>query len=889
MMSKRFYNTLIMVIAIIVIVPVAAVATSVSDFRVHAEDVTGTAQQNLVSASGLTDGNYVVTWLDRRDKSYSYSYNEWDAYYQVYSADGNRIGDNRKVMADRINSPIEVAMWPDGSFIVAYERSDIAEVRSFDVLGNPVGGPVSVSEGHGTKIQICSNNQGHAMIGFSVFELGFGDRYYGQYYDQNDGLVGGNFAISGDIPLGYYVDMAITDADWVCVAYSTNYRESDQAIGGSINLAQMVFPSPPSSGTIPVDEGYTTEELKYNTMRVNVASHPSGYQAAIWIGYYYERTGPDGWSYLTDTTFVTLYDPAGNPVSERLPIMNRDDMQGYEHVLVPVAGGFKVAIADYYDNRMALTGFSLGGVVEALEIRNLTENYLEDASNLCLAGQAGGNITLAWLSESSSPSKDAVAQEFALGSSLVFPAEFVNTDIGSEQSRPVITTNNSGKSLVVWNDKRNTTLGELYGRVLDVDGYPQGSDFLIHACDKEIYGLKLASHDTSYAVAVWCTQTYGGLYDLNYQVFNMPNYVLDGPVVTEHVGSYAPIVADVEVTSFSAFIAFRRENSSGVASTFYMFLDLQTRAWWEPYPGVKINESEGQPLLADDDLSYAPSLDRHSNGTIAISWMEPGQGPGGEPSVMVQQFYSDVYGYGMVGNNIDLLGDMSDYSDFAPDNRVVPEVAISSDNRYGVIWQKEGTQNILFRTISGINVSDPEVVLSKSSSGSIQMVGGPSSNFLACLADNRYGNMDIHAQRINASSGPVGSPMLVNSDPSRNTQEHPSVAATYDQVMFVWEDYREELGLSDIYARIEEWDILGPCCGKYTAGLTGNADCSGDGMRDLADITRLIDRVYISKAVLCCEQNGNVDGDSELIIDLADITRLIDHIYISKTETAVCN
>ena len=81
----------------------------------------------------------------------------------------------------------------------------------------------------------------------------------------------------------------------------------------------------------------------------------------------------------------------------------------------------------------------------------------------------------------------------------------------------------------------------------------------------------------------------------------------------------------------------------------------------------------------------------------------------------------------------------------------------------------------------------------------------------------------------------------------------------------------------------------GGCCGMYTGGQTGNIDCSDDGKRNLADITRLIDRVYITKAVLCCEENGNVDGDVDDKINLADITRLIDHVYISKVETAVCN
>ena len=78
------------------------------------------------------------------------------------------------------------------------------------------------------------------------------------------------------------------------------------------------------------------------------------------------------------------------------------------------------------------------------------------------------------------------------------------------------------------------------------------------------------------------------------------------------------------------------------------------------------------------------------------------------------------------------------------------------------------------------------------------------------------------------------------------------------------------------------------CCGRYTSGFAGNTDCDTGGLRNLADITRLINRIYISKKELCCESAGNVDGDVTDQVNLSDITRLIDHVYVSKEETAAC-
>jgi len=80
-------------------------------------------------------------------------------------------------------------------------------------------------------------------------------------------------------------------------------------------------------------------------------------------------------------------------------------------------------------------------------------------------------------------------------------------------------------------------------------------------------------------------------------------------------------------------------------------------------------------------------------------------------------------------------------------------------------------------------------------------------------------------------------------------------------------------------------DVCDFYCGQFTDGYTGNADCSDDGKRNLADITRLIDRVYVTKEILCCEENGDTDGDVDAKINLGDITRLIDHVYVSNEET----
>lgn len=78
------------------------------------------------------------------------------------------------------------------------------------------------------------------------------------------------------------------------------------------------------------------------------------------------------------------------------------------------------------------------------------------------------------------------------------------------------------------------------------------------------------------------------------------------------------------------------------------------------------------------------------------------------------------------------------------------------------------------------------------------------------------------------------------------------------------------------------------CCGYFTSGFTGNTNCDSEGKRNLADLTTLIDFVYLSKLPLCCPNSGNIDGSVDGKINLADIVRLIDHSYLGKLETAPC-
>ncbi|RME24755.1 MAG: hypothetical protein D6800_08370 [Candidatus Zixiibacteriota bacterium] len=77
---------------------------------------------------------------------------------------------------------------------------------------------------------------------------------------------------------------------------------------------------------------------------------------------------------------------------------------------------------------------------------------------------------------------------------------------------------------------------------------------------------------------------------------------------------------------------------------------------------------------------------------------------------------------------------------------------------------------------------------------------------------------------------------------------------------------------------------ISSCC----IGATGNVNGDPDDVADVADLTSLIDHLFIGFTPLACLEEGNIDGDPNGAVDVADLTALIDHLFITFAPTASC-
>jgi len=74
----------------------------------------------------------------------------------------------------------------------------------------------------------------------------------------------------------------------------------------------------------------------------------------------------------------------------------------------------------------------------------------------------------------------------------------------------------------------------------------------------------------------------------------------------------------------------------------------------------------------------------------------------------------------------------------------------------------------------------------------------------------------------------------------------------------------------------------GSCC----IGTAGNVDCDPLNNVDIADLSALIDNLFISLGPLCCPATANVDGLPG--VDISDLSALIDFLFISFKTPAPC-
>lgn len=99
--------------------------------------------------------------------------------------------------------------------------------------------------------------------------------------------------------------------------------------------------------------------------------------------------------------------------------------------------------------------------------------------------------------------------------------------------------------------------------------------------------------------------------------------------------------------------------------------------------------------------------------------------------------------------------------------------------------------------------------------------------------------------------------------------------------------YMAELGSGRITKIVPNGVPAVPCT-SCCIDTTGNVDYSADQLVDIADLTVLIEYLFVTFEPLPCPAEANTDGDVSHQVDIADLTALIDHLFISTLPLPPC-
>jgi hypothetical protein len=77
----------------------------------------------------------------------------------------------------------------------------------------------------------------------------------------------------------------------------------------------------------------------------------------------------------------------------------------------------------------------------------------------------------------------------------------------------------------------------------------------------------------------------------------------------------------------------------------------------------------------------------------------------------------------------------------------------------------------------------------------------------------------------------------------------------------------------------------GPCCMN---GTTGNITYDALDEVDIADLTRMVNYLFVTFEPIACLSEGNTTGDENCEVDIADLTRMVNFLFVTFEPLAAC-
>jgi len=730
-----------------------ATAQNITDFLVNEQGSIDGSQQTTPYIDGDGNGNYVLTWKDKRNGS------DFDIFAQIYQDDGTPLGDNFKVNDD-VGSALQycpaVAVDPNLNFVIAWidrrngDPNTDWEVyaQRFSSDGTALGDNFIVNDEQETDEKdhpsVSIDSSGNFVVVWADKRSSPWD-IYGQRF-LNDGTAqGNNFRINDDI--GNYWQL------WPTSSCDKNGNLIVSWVDQRNNTDRQIYAQRYSADGTALGNNFkvNTDITGTNHIRPDIAIDGNSNFIIAWED---NRNG-----YFD--VFAQRYLSDGSTLGDNFKI--NDDTpntrQCNPSISSDLDGNFTVCWEDNRNdyNDVYARQFSNNGTPVAGDfLVNTDAIYNAKQENSVIAADEDGNFMICWEDHRFGFNGEIFAQSYLNDGTAVGENFMVNDDEGSEnQKYPSIALDGSENFIIVWADNRLEEDNGIYAQRYSSDGAPLGNNFKVNDNTGDNYTSmpSVAANSDGSFVITWSDFRSGSCYEIYAQLFS---------------GDCIPLGSNFQVSYLSACMNFGavvvcKQNGDFIIS------------WGDADEGGK-----------DNVLFQNEEHDFYSKELL------------GEPDIWAQQYLSDGT---PIGENFKV----NDAGGFT--FQMNPDMAVDADGNFTIAWEdnRNGTWEIYLQrylsdgTPLGSNFKVEDAIYCDWAKEPSICMDEP-GNFTVVWRDDRNNYFDIYCRQFLNNGTPIANSFQVNTDSGTSYHSHPRISIQDDgRFIVTWTD--DQNGTNDVYAQ----------------------------------------------------------------------------------------
>lgn len=731
---------------------IPSTAQNIPDFLVNEQGSIDGSQQAEPYMDGDGNGNYVVTWKDKRNGT------DFDIFAQIYQTNGLPLGENFKVNDDngtRLQYTPVIAVDPNLNFVIAWiDRRNGDPNNHWDLYAQRFSNNgTTLGENFIVNDELETEEKSHPSVSIDSignFVIVWADKrgypwdIYGQRYTYDGTAQGDNFRINDDT--GNYYQLWPTCAcdksgnlivSWTDKRYDTDrqiYAQRYSADGTALGNNFQVNDNNAGTNNVLPDIAIDGNSNFIIAWEDNRNGHPDIFAQR----------------YMSDGTIIGenfKINENSVDISHRNPSVSAD-----------LAGNFNVCWDDNRNdyNDVYARQFNNNGIPVAVDFKVSSDiTYNTKQENAIIESDENGNFIICWEDHRFGFNGEIFAQSYLNDGTAVDENFIVNDDIGSENERkPSIALDGNENFIIVWEENR--TIGDgVYGQRYTSDGIPIQDNFKIN----------------------------DNLGD---------NWVLSSSVAANFDGSFVVTWADFRTGNHNIYAQIYSANGTALGNNF----KVNYLSAYINYSPVVVCKQNGDFIIcwgdSPEDSKINNLYQEQENNFTSKKLI-------GEPDIWAQQYLSDGT---PIGENFKVN------DDGGIESQMNPDIAVDGEGDFVVVWEDKRNdiyEIYLQRYLSdgtplGSNYKVEDSILCDFAlAPSVCME--ESGDFKVTWRDNRNDFSDIFCKQFSNNGTALGNSFQVNTETGIDYRYSPSISVnTSGDFTIAWTNVVED-GNYDVYAQ----------------------------------------------------------------------------------------